>query len=84
MPPWPAAACYLAATGVLAFGYFFNESTCLWRAMTGLPCPGCGMIHALLALAHGNLRAAWRFNPGSFAAVPILLWTGIRRIKELC
>jgi hypothetical protein len=40
------------------------------------------MVHALLALAQGNVPAAWRFNPGSFAVLPILLWTGIRRLKE--
>ena len=83
VPPWPAIVVYLVATGVLMAGYFFDESTCVWRAITGMPCPGCGMIHALLALGHGNLRAAWDFNPASFAAVPILLWTGIRKIKEL-
>jgi len=75
--------CYLAAAGVLAVGYFSDVSTCVWHAVTGLPCPGCGMTHACLALARGNLRAAWSLNPSSFVAAPILLWTGIRRIKEL-
>jgi hypothetical protein len=41
------------------------------------------MIHAILALARGDVHAAWRFNPSSFAVAPILLSTGIRRIKEL-
>lgn len=84
LPPLPATVCYLAAAGVLAVGYFLNESTCLWRAMTGLPCPGCGMIHAFLSLAQGNLGAAWEFNPGSVVAATILVWAGIRRVKELC
>ena len=84
LPPWPAIVCYLIATGVLAVGYVFDQSTCLWRATTGLPCPGCGMIHALLALGAGDLRSAWAFNPGSFVAVPILLWTALGRVKELC
>jgi hypothetical protein len=75
--------CYLAAAGVLAAGYFSGSSTCLWRAVTGLPCPGCGMAHAFLALARGDVRAAWSLNPSSFAVAPILLWTAIRRTKEL-
>lgn len=83
LPPWPAVVCYLAAAGVLAFGYAFDRSTCVWRTITGLPCPGCGMIHAFLSLAHGDLRAAWAFNRGSFAALPLLLWTGTRRVMEL-
>ena len=75
--------CYLTATAVIASGYALNESTCVWHAITGLPCPGCGMIHALLAIGSGDLPAAWKFNPGSFAVAPILLWTSIQRMKEL-
>ncbi len=82
LPPQPAVLCYLGAAFVLLVGYVFDESTCVWRALTGLPCPGCGMIHAVLALAHGDVRGAWRFNPVSFAVLPILLWTGFRRLKE--
>ncbi len=82
-PPWPAIVCYLAAAGVLALGYVFEESTCFWRALTGRPCPGCGMIHAFLALASGNVRAAWAFNPSSLVVAPILLWTFVRKSKEL-
>jgi hypothetical protein len=75
--------CYLATASVLAFGYFSNESTCLWRTLTGLPCPGCGMIHAFLALAQGDVRAACHYNPRSLAVAPILAWTAVRNAKEL-
>ena len=78
--PWPASLCYVAAAVLLAAGYYFDESTCLWRAITGLPCPGCGMIHAWLAMAHGDVRAAWNFNPNSFVVTPIPLWTGVQKI----
>jgi hypothetical protein len=76
--------CYVAAAGLLAAGYFLDQSTCIWRAVTGLPCPGCGMIHACLALARGDVRAAWQFNPNSFVVAPILAWTGIQRIRGGC
>jgi hypothetical protein len=72
---------YLAATCVLALGYFFDESTCLWRVLTGLPCPGCGMVHAFLALGRGDVQAAWRFNANSFIVGPIVLWTGIQKLR---
>ena len=36
---------------------------CPFHALTGLPCPLCGSTHALLALAHGDLRAAFGWNP---------------------
>ena len=83
LPPWPVRLCYLAAASVLVAGFVLDRSTCVWRAVTGLPCPGCGMTHALLAIARGNLRDAWQFNRGSVAVAPILVWTGIRKMREL-
>ncbi len=36
---------------------------CPIYALTGLYCAGCGTTRALHQLLHGNLRAAFRFNP---------------------
>jgi hypothetical protein len=36
---------------------------CTFRALTGLPCASCGMTHAFVALAHGDLAAAWAASP---------------------
>jgi len=36
---------------------------CMARRLTGLGCPGCGMTRCFISLAHGDLRAAWRYNP---------------------
>ncbi|MEQ1758482.1 MAG: DUF2752 domain-containing protein [Vicinamibacterales bacterium] len=83
LPPWPAVTCYLLAAGVLVAGYLTDQSTCIWRALTGIPCPSCGMIHAFLALGRGDLSAAWNYNHASFATAPILLWVGIGRLKEM-
>lgn len=41
------------------------------------------MVHAMLALSTGDVRAAWSFNPSSFAVAPILLWNLARKAKEL-
>jgi hypothetical protein len=81
-PPTAALAIYAGAAAVLVAGYWFDGSTCLWRTLTGLPCPGCGMVHALLAMARGDMRAAWAFNRLSVVAVPILLHSGVRAAKE--
>jgi hypothetical protein len=35
---------------------------CPFRALTGLPCPGCGMTRAFCAIAHGHLFKAIGFN----------------------
>jgi len=49
---------------------------CPFRALTGLPCPGCGMTRAFCAMGHGELSQAFGFNalgPFVFAAA-LLLW----------
>jgi hypothetical protein len=36
---------------------------CPFRALTGLPCATCGMTHAFVHLAHGQLAEAMRSSP---------------------
>ena len=36
---------------------------CLLRRLTGFSCPGCGLTRCFISLAHGDLAAAWSFNP---------------------
>lgn len=43
---------------------------CALRHFTGLPCPGCGMTHAFVAISHGHLAEAFRYNALSFAVYP--------------
>lgn len=49
---------------------------CPFRAVTGLPCPGCGMTRAFCSMGHGDLSGAFGYNalaPFVFAAA-LLLW----------
>ena len=49
---------------------------CPFRAVTGYPCPGCGMTRAFSAIAHGELWRAVIYNPLSpllFLAL-LLVW----------
>ena len=45
---------------------------CLFRALTGLRCPGCGTARALHQLLHGNLKAALLLNPLTVLFVAVL------------
>lgn len=46
---------------------------CTFHRLTGLHCPGCGMTRAAAALAHGDLAAAFRFNPVGMVLLPLAL-----------
>ncbi|WP_243699989.1 DUF2752 domain-containing protein [Lysobacter sp. N42] len=45
---------------------------CIFRSITGLLCPGCGLTRMLHALAHGDLQRAVRMNAMLMAMLPAL------------
>jgi hypothetical protein len=36
--------------------------TCIFRNVTGIPCPGCGLTRSFVHLAHGNFMKALEFH----------------------
>lgn len=76
-----AAAVGACAVAVL---YLFDPSThgfypvCFLHQTTGLLCPGCGTTRALHQLTHGNIAAAWAFNPFAVALLPVMAWLAAR------
>jgi hypothetical protein len=61
----------LAAAGLLPLDAPpLSLLACPFRAATGLPCLGCGCLHAFAAVAHLDLHAALLANPlGSLVAI---------------
>ncbi len=63
---------------VLAGFYLLNPATvgwyprCMFHALTGWHCPGCGTSRALHALLHGQFGEAFARNPLLFFLLPIL------------
>ena len=51
---------------------------CLFRALTGLTCPGCGSTRAMHQIVHGHFAAAFMLNPLFLLAIPFLLYALIR------
>jgi Protein of unknown function (DUF2752) len=42
---------------------------CPLRALTGIPCPLCGMTRACVAAVHGHLGASLAFNPAGVLVI---------------
>ncbi len=55
-----AAVSFLVARFVPVLDVHYQ---CTFRAITGLPCASCGMTHAFVALARGDVVAAWSASP---------------------
>ena len=51
---------------------------CPFRALTGFTCPGCGSTRGMHQLLHGNLGAAFEFNPLLLLALPFLAYALLR------
>jgi len=51
-----------------------GRSLCVFKNLTGRPCPGCGMTRAFVSIAHGDISTAWSYNKASFAAFPLACW----------
>jgi hypothetical protein len=68
---WPLGAVVLAgvwavaAAGVLLLSMWKARpvTLCLFKRLTGLPCPTCGSGRAILALLRGQVMQAWLYNP---------------------
>jgi Protein of unknown function (DUF2752) len=44
---------------------------CPLRAITGIPCPLCGMTRAVVAAAHGHLGTSLAFNPAGIVVLVV-------------
>lgn len=48
---------------------------CMFHLVTDIPCLGCGMTRACLALTHGHFADAWRYHPFSFFIIGLAIGT---------
>ena len=44
---------------------------CPLRAVTGIPCPFCGMTRAVVAAVHGHVVTSLRYNPAGILLVAL-------------
>lgn len=51
---------------------------CAFRAVTGIPCPGCGMTHAFLLLSELRFSDALQAHAAAPAMVGAMTWRALR------
>lgn len=72
----------LAVAGVYLFIFEPGKTgifpICPFRALTGFACPGCGSTRAMHALVHGDVIAAFKFNPLFVMSLPFLFYAFVR------
>lgn len=78
------AAAALSAVIAASFAYRAHVESgptlCVFRLLTGVPCPGCGMTRSFCALAGGEIPRAFGFHvlgpvlyAGILVAIPLIL-----------
>jgi hypothetical protein len=76
----PVAAATTAA--LLAALIALRVPLCPVAALFGMPCPGCGLGRATLALAHGDVRGALAFHPLVLVVLPTLALGTVRVLRS--
>jgi len=77
----------LAVPFVLVASYLYQPLChdgpviCSFRAMTGLPCPGCGLTRSFCEIARGNITAALAMHPLGPAVFLYLAWFVFSRLR---
>jgi hypothetical protein len=64
----------LALGGASALLVYLRLPLCPTASVLGIPCPGCGLTRATLALCHGDLRRALQLHPLVLIIAPIFIW----------
>jgi hypothetical protein len=64
----------LVAAVPIAAAFAVNMPLCPMAGILGVPCPGCGLTRASLALVHGDFARAFHFHPLVFWVLPVYLF----------
>ena len=64
-----ATAVFSLLGGLITLGLMPCPTALILR----VPCPGCGMTRATMALLHGNLHESFRFHPLGLLILPVLV-----------
>ena len=66
---WLGVSLAAAIGGAIWLSFGLPTLRCPFLAVTGYPCLTCGATRCSIALVHGNLLAAWLWNPLALVAL---------------
>jgi hypothetical protein len=55
---------------------------CLYSAIFGVRCPGCGMSRAMSCAVHGNFKKAFHYNKLFVVVLPLLAYEWWREVQR--
>lgn len=63
----------VAVTSILlCYTLFGFGLSCMVHSLTGFSCPTCGCTRMAIAILHGNIHQAFRYNPFVFITFPVV------------
>jgi hypothetical protein len=79
--PLRVAGAAMLATAAVLPAVAHGPALCPLRAMTGVPCPFCGMTRGVVDAVHGDVGGSLLMNPGALllVAAAVLLVLGVIR-----
>lgn len=63
---------FLLFLGISTLFLYYSGIGCMWKYFLNIPCPGCGMTRAYIALLKGDIASAFGFH-SMFWSVPVVL-----------
>jgi hypothetical protein len=64
--------------GLAGVAAISGVSLCPFATLTGLPCPGCGLLRAALALARGDVAESFHIHPLALVVLPVAAFAVLR------
>jgi hypothetical protein len=74
-----AASLFYRASEAGPDGNYFT--ICLFKNITALPCPGCGLTHSFCSIGRGDFAAAFGYNQ---LGPPLFLFLLVLWIRSIC
>jgi hypothetical protein len=80
-PMMGRASLLVALASVPLLAYWMRWPLCAAKSLFGVPCPGCGLTRATLALMMLEPGRALAFHPLVVLAVPLIGWASLHFIR---